>query len=286
MATFKSLTPGAVSKMILEDRGKYVFNSNAFSFPQFFVASYKVDGSVELMDAANVAKQKFAGIAYSAIPSHTYGLVIETGTVPGAIENLSVNPGDTIYLDVVSGRLTPIAPSVSGVQVIRIGFAAPPNNITQPSTDLMIDVAFITASGGVDTNAVNALISADKIKNFFNGTVSPIPAYKAVAWYSDSSIVLADSTVSSLNQLAGVTTQTIPSASYGPVMRTDVVHGALTGLGAYPGQPIFLGTGGDLVSSPVAGNAAVIRIGFAEPPAQTTGSAVDLRLDMEIISQI
>jgi hypothetical protein len=121
-----------------------------------------------------------------------------------------------------------------------------------------------------------------------NGTGSAIPIGKAVAWLDDGTITLADANVSSVADIVGVTAEEIAPGVFGTVIKAGNVAGALLGLGATPGNKVYLsGIPGDLTLTPPAGlTDTIIFMGRAEPPdGVATPIANDLSLMPEIISE-
>ena len=101
-----------------------------------------------------------------------------------------------------------------------------------------------------------------------NTTGATIPQYSMVAWLDDGSIALADANEISLSDLCGITLEAIDDGNFGLVCKLGTIPNALSGLGAKPGQWIYLSeTAGGMSLTPPSGlTDNVIILGKAEPP--------------------
>lgn len=138
----------------------------------------------------------------------------------------------------------------------------------------------------VSTTPTSGTGSFEKI--VYNNTGSTIPANASVSWLDDGSVSLSDSNIGSLSDWAGITKTAIPTGSYGTVYKGGNVPFACIGLGATPGQKIYLGEipGTLQLTAPAGLTDNVLIIGRAEPPDNVwTGSADDLFIELQIISE-
>jgi hypothetical protein len=112
-----------------------------------------------------------------------------------------------------------------------------------------------------------------------NGNPGPIPQFRVTAWNADGQIVLADPTDTNPLRIVGVAYDTVQSGAQGLFVQAGAVEGALAGLNARPGDPIYLGLvpGSLVLSPPTNPNAQKLQVGFAEFNA-TAGAATDLKI--------
>jgi len=110
-----------------------------------------------------------------------------------------------------------------------------------------------------------------------NNSGSPIALNKVVSWdASDGSMILAD--VSTATLVIGLVTGTVADGTFGTVIRAGSCPGAVSGLGATPGQVVYLGSAGALTLTPTA-----IKLGWAEPAdGVASATTTDLWLQREI----
>lgn len=121
-----------------------------------------------------------------------------------------------------------------------------------------------------------------------NMTGSAIAANKVVAWLDDGTITLADANAVAISDIIGITAETIPDGAFGTVIRAGDVPGAVVGLGATIGAPVYLsGTPGELtLTAPSLLTDTVIRMGRAEPAdGVASPTATDLWLHPEVIAE-
>lgn len=136
------------------------------------------------------------------------------------------------------------------------------------------------------TSAPGAIPNLTKMVR--NTTGVAIPAFSVVSWLNDGTVALADANDLALADFCGITTAEIPDASYGTVVKLGNVAGALTGLGAVPGQYVYMSETPGLYSltAPPGIADAVIAIGRAEPPnGVATPVADDLFVNPVIVSE-
>lgn len=158
-------------------------------------------------------------------------------------------------------------------QVGQINFVGPMVRATSP------------APGQVDVTFRYPRELARLCKNM---TGSSIAAGKVVAWLNDGTIQLADANISTLSDFVGVTAEIIPDGAFGTVIRAGACPGAVTGLGATIGAPVFLsGTPGELtLTAPSGISDTVVRMGRAEPAdGVASPTATDLWLQPEVIAE-
>lgn len=140
----------------------------------------------------------------------------------------------------------------------------------------------------VSPAALDAALKEVSGRYALNNTGSTIAAFAPVSWYTDGSLELASATNVTADTFAGLMSVATPTASYGIVLHGGRLPGAAVGLGAVPGQPVFLSeTAGQLTLSTTGfqSGSAIIRVGFAEPADHATGTATDLTIDIALISQ-
>jgi hypothetical protein len=118
-----------------------------------------------------------------------------------------------------------------------------------------------------------------------NTTGATLVAGSVCSWANTGVLQLAEADAMSADNFAGVVYQDIPDGAFGLVIKTGKVPGILTSLGPVAGQPVFLSTtpGQMTLTAPGDPN-AVARIGYAEPPDNATGLAVDLYVEFELIA--
>lgn len=187
------------------------------------------------------------------------------------------------------------------VRVLRTSVSHPnaeitltPPFIASRGSRITLDAERISATGqnkldvfldGYEFKEDEYMPSISKI--VFNRTGSIILPFKAVAWLNDNSITPADADVISIADFAGVTIDAVANLGYGKIIKIGEVPGALAGLGAIAGQPVYLsGTPGALtLTPPVSGT--ILRVGFAEPPSGSSenGEATSLFIEPHLISE-
>lgn len=121
-----------------------------------------------------------------------------------------------------------------------------------------------------------------------NNTGSTLSQFTVVAWSNGGSMIPASAVGLATDELAGVLLTSVANGQYGLAMHSGKLPGAVASLGAFPGQAVFLDEVPGKMTLDTSGfqpTSAIIRIGFAEPADNTPGSAVDLTLSIEVISQ-
>lgn len=128
-------------------------------------------------------------------------------------------------------------------------------------------------------------------KQYQNGTLTTIPAYRAVAFLDDGTIALADANVLTNSDFCGITMSPIDPGNFGVVAKAGNIPGILTALGinVLPGKRLYVSeTPGEITdTAPVGGTVAIISVGAAEPPDNATmgANATDLYLLPEVIQE-
>ena len=133
-----------------------------------------------------------------------------------------------------------------------------------------------------------ASISEAATKTVVNNSGSAIPANSVLAWQPDGSVAPGSAnSMSGLADFAGISTALIPSGQSGAVIKQGNVPGIMTGSGAIPGQEVYLSETAGLLTltPPTSPNSTILRMGRAEPPSGSSGSATDLYLQLEIVSE-
>jgi hypothetical protein len=148
--------------------------------------------------------------------------------------------------------------------------------LTQAANEVLIE-----ASGGGGGGSSDSLS-----KNVRNDSGVTISSLRAVAFVGSGGVELADANVASLSDFAGITVVSIPSGQFGAVYKLGNVPGILSGTGANPGQPVYLGeTPGGVTFNPPSGPSdTILLLGYAEPSAANPNLIEDLYLDPQIIS--
>jgi len=287
-ATYNYATKSELDRAVLEGRSYSGLNSNPYLFPKFRMGAWLPDGSITLADCTNPALQKLAGVSYQNISSGSRGIFVQTGSIEGAIASLGAAPGDLIYLGIPAGTFTKIDPTAPGVTSIVVGQA-----MTNPDTGLVTDLrigfageALDSGPSGLDPSDVQNLIDADKLKSQRNGSGITIPALRLVAWKNTSEIEMAAANDITLSDIAGVTLASIISGAFGSIQTTGTIPEACGALGAIAGQTVYLSASTPGLMTLIPSSAptdAIVRIGYAVPASGTTGAAVDLLLDFEIL---
>lgn len=115
-----------------------------------------------------------------------------------------------------------------------------------------------------------------------NSNAFMFPKWRVSAWKPDGSMALADATNPAFQKIAGVSYENIPANGRGLFVHDGVLKGALAGLGAAPGDTIYLAIpAGQMTKTiPVGDGVAVIQIGFAVENADT-GLVHDLRIEIQ-----
>jgi len=139
-------------------------------------------------------------------------------------------------------------------------------------------------------NDMRTLIDPFGNKEVKNGSGSTIAKYKIVAWNDNGSVSLADATLHSLSDIAGITVQEITDSSFGWIIKQGYIPSALVGLNATPGAQVLLHPTipGDMTTTPITDiNVSIISIGRAEPPSGiATPNAIDLHMELDIQQEI
>jgi hypothetical protein len=128
--------------------------------------------------------------------------------------------------------------------------------------------------------------NSQQVKNMTGVT---IPAYSVLAWLNDGTVALADPATFSLSDFAGITNSSIADGAYGTVTKQGTLAGAISGLGAAPGEKVYL--------SPIPGTMtltppdpllySLINLGTAEPPSGLAQpQAIDLYVHVVVESEI
>jgi hypothetical protein len=121
-----------------------------------------------------------------------------------------------------------------------------------------------------------------------NTTGNPIAPFRVVAWLDDGTVQLADANILALADFCGITLSTINDAEFGLVAKLGNIAGALAGLGAKPGQLVYMSETPGLISlTPPPGiNDIPLILGRAEPPnGVATGTADDLWLQPSYLAE-
>lgn len=142
-------------------------------------------------------------------------------------------------------------------------------------------------SGQVDISFAGGGGGSSLSKSAYNNTGVTINAPSVLCWQNDGSVDLADANTAALSDFAGINLNSIPNGSYGSLVKGGNVAGVLAGLGATPGQSVFLGTtpGTFTLIPPSGPGDSVIKIGRAEPPDGVfTAVADDLFIEIEVLS--
>lgn len=123
-------------------------------------------------------------------------------------------------------------------------------------------------------------------KVVFNRSGALILPFKVVAWLDDNSVTLADADEIGITDFAGVTQDGISHLGYGKIHKIGEVPGALVGMSAIAGQPVYLGSNPGELTLIAPTNGTIFRIGFAEPPSGAhTGEATSLFIDPQLIAE-
>jgi hypothetical protein len=136
----------------------------------------------------------------------------------------------------------------------------------------------------VEVNTSSAISLRKLVKNM---TGSTIPAFSCLTWTSMGTVELADANISSKTLFAGINEADIPDGAYGFAIKEGNVAGALSLLGATPGDIVYMGENpGELtLTAPIGITDTIFKIGRAEPPdGLAQPQAIDLYLEPEIIS--
>lgn len=139
-------------------------------------------------------------------------------------------------------------------------------------------------------NSINGFYSIDPFMNKLvkNTTGVTIPAYSVLCWLDDGTVGLAEADVVSKSDIAGININPIGDNSWGWIIKTGYIAGALTGLNAVPGATVYLSeTAGRMsLTSPSALTDTILKIGRAEPPSGVISSiANDLHMELEILAE-
>ena len=159
--------------------------------------------------------------------------------------------------------------------------------VSQVSQINFTGAAVTASSPGPNQVNINVQYPRELAKIHKNGTGSTIAAFKVVAWQDDGTVALAEADMPSVSDLAGITIAPILAGAFGIVIKLGNVPGALAGLGALPGAPVYLSdtAGGMSLTPPPGLTDALIRLGRAEPAdAVASATANDLWLSPEILA--
>jgi hypothetical protein len=136
----------------------------------------------------------------------------------------------------------------------------------------------------VEVNTSSAVSLRKLVKNMSGAT---IPAFSCLTWTSLGTVELADANISGKTLFAGINETAIPDGAYGFAIKEGNIAGALSALGAVPGDIVYMGENpGELTLTPPIGiTDTIFKIGRAEPPdGLAQPNAIDLYLEPEIIS--
>lgn len=136
----------------------------------------------------------------------------------------------------------------------------------------------------VEVNTSSAVSLRKLVKNMSGST---IPAFSCLTWTPLGTVELADANISGKTLFAGINESAIPDGAYGFAIKEGNIAGALSLLGAAPGDIIYMGENpGELTLTPPIGiTDTIFKIGRAEPPdGLAQPNAIDLYLEPEIIS--
>lgn len=130
----------------------------------------------------------------------------------------------------------------------------------------------------ITQNALDRALLEDRSYLGLNSNPYAFPAFRIGAFKNDGSVTLADATNPLLQKIVGVTQTSILSGARGFFVQRGTIEGAVAGLGAAVGAPIYLGIpAGTLTATEPAGvGVTSILIGYAE--ANTSGLVTNLRL--------
>jgi hypothetical protein len=134
-------------------------------------------------------------------------------------------------------------------------------------------------------NGAGSVLNVMKtVRNATGGTLNP---NSVVAWADDGSVVLADANTITVADIAGIVVSAIPNGAFGSIFKFGECLDVLTGLGAIPGQLVFLSeTAGQASLTPPLGlSDAKIILGRAEPASGLYSAAANtLFLSPQIVS--
>lgn len=138
--------------------------------------------------------------------------------------------------------------------------------------------------------AINNFGFIDKFmqKSVKNGHTGTLLKNRLLAWNDDGTVTYANASVHSVSDIAGITLEDIAQFSFGRIQKTGYIVGALVGLGALPGNTIFLSDVDGIMSldAPTGATDSIIKIGRAEPPSGIASpNANDLHMEVEYISE-
>lgn len=120
-----------------------------------------------------------------------------------------------------------------------------------------------------------------------NTTGTTLTAGTVCTWKNTGELQRGEADNITADTFAGVVYQDIPNNAFGLVVRTGKLPGVIASLNAVAGQSVFLSTSPGLMTLTTSGFAetdAIHRVGFAEPPDNATGLAVDLFIQFELIA--
>jgi hypothetical protein len=138
--------------------------------------------------------------------------------------------------------------------------------------------------------AINNFAFIDKFmqKSVKNGTLETLLKIRVAAWQDDGTVCYANASIHAVSDIAGLLLEDIDVGMFGQIQKTGYIPGALTGLNAKPGDPVFLSdVDGTMSLTPPAGETdSIIKMGRAEPPSGVaTAVANDLHMEIEYISE-
>lgn len=272
-------TPNSMDILVKNGRelAKKVQNGTLYTIPAGKPIAWQDDGTVELADASDTSFQDFAGITVEDILPGSFGLAIGFGQVPGAAASLGATAGQAVYLGANPGELSLSMPIGVDVKIVKVGTAEPADGTSGSATSL-----WVSPELGVDS-------SNPMIKLMYNDSGSEIPAGRPVSKKSDGSIVPSDSDDPDGQIYIGITKWAIPDGEIGQVYLVGPnIKDALTGMGAFPGQPVFISqsSGYTLDANEFTGDDdSIIRVGYADCSAGVASStAPDLIMFSDIIA--
>jgi hypothetical protein len=138
--------------------------------------------------------------------------------------------------------------------------------------------------------SINAFGKIDRFmqKSVKNGHTVKLDKNRILAWKDDGTVAYGNASVHSVSDIAGLSLEDIEMDVFGQMQKTGYIPGALTGMGALPGAPVFLSSVDGMMSltPPTGATDSIIKIGRAEPPSGVaSGSADDLHMEIEYISE-
>jgi len=125
-------------------------------------------------------------------------------------------------------------------------------------------------------------------KSVKNGHTVKLDKNRILAWQDNGTVTYGNASVHSVSDIAGLSLEDIEMDVFGQMQKTGYIPGALAGMGALPGAPVFLSSVDGMMSltPPTGATDSIIKIGRAEPPSGVaSGSADDLHMEIEYISE-